>query len=212
MKKWMIGLALVLLAVPAAARHEVRTIDRNLPIGADDTLRLDIAVAEVEIEGGAGDEVEVRLVIECSSSRKCEERAEKLDLESRSTSQTLNLSIKGRYKGGRHDPSLELWIRVPKTRAVEVEMGVGELEIRGMENDLEVDLGVGEVEISIPETAVRAVFLEVGVGKAELHPRKANSSSSGFLFLGNEVEWDDGPGSAQVEVDVGVGEVEVDLD
>jgi len=212
MNKWMVGLALVLLAVPAMARHEVRTIERDFPIDPDETLRLDVGVAEVEIEGSEGDQVEVRLVIECSSSRRCEERAERVELVSRSASRTLSLAVKGHHKSGHHAPSLELWVRVPTTRPVEVDMGVGELEIRGMESDLEVDLGVGEVEIRFPESEVRSVYLEVGVGEAELSPRKSRSSSSGFLFLGNEVEWDDGPGSAQVEVDVGVGEAEVILE
>ncbi len=212
MKHWTIIPALALLALPAAGGVEVRTIERDVPIEDGQRLRLDIPVAEVEIEGGSGDEVSVTLVIECSRfSKRCESKAEDLRLESRSSGRSVTLSVEGYPKSTTGGPSIEASIRVPRDRAIEIDLGVGELEVHGMQNDLAIDVGVGDVEVEIAESSVRSVDLEVGVGDAEIDVDGGGVSESGFLFLGNEVRWNKGRGQAEVEVDVGVGAVEVVL-
>ena len=92
-----------------------------------------------------------------------------------------------------------------------IDLGVGEVDIYGMVGDLEIEVGVGDVDVQIAEKDVRSVRLDVGVGGADLRPRLDDVASSGFLFLGKEVEWRHGHGHSRVMVDVGVGEVEVRL-
>jgi hypothetical protein len=209
MKKWMIGVAVLLLAMPAVAHEAVRTIERTVEIDAEQILRLDVSVAELAIEGVDGEEVQIRVAIGCShSSRRCRDRAEEMELDVDSRARSLEIALRGHGKRG-NDLEIDVEIGVPRQNSFELDMGVGEVKIRGMEGDVGIELGVGNVKIRYAEDKVHSVDLEVGVGEADLRPHQRRASSSGFLFLGNEVDWDDGPGNGDIEVEVGVGDVDV---
>lgn len=215
MKRTLLILTLGALLAPALMAVEVRTLEEDFAIEPHQRLRLDVPVAEVVIDGTNGDRVALTARLDCArfGSSRCRERAERFRIDARSSHRLLTLEIEG-YEGKSSNgwPEVDLVVSVPRGVALELEMGVGELEIRGLENDLELDIGVGEVKIHVPERAVGSVDLEVGVGDADLRPRPRRTTREGFLFLGNEVRWNDGPGRAHLEVAVGVGEVDVYLD
>jgi hypothetical protein len=216
---WPVALLLLAaFAMPARADRDdvvVRDETAAFPIEGARTLRIDVPVGEVHVEVGGGDRVEARLTLECDEdSRRCRERAAKLRLASDRSADDLSLRISGYQRErnhGIHHPDVTLRLTVPAAISLEVDMGVGELDVEGVEGDVEVDLGVGEVRVALPESAVRSVSLDVGVGEANLSPRPADTQRHGFLFLGNEVDWKDGSGPSRVAVNVGVGEASVRL-
>jgi hypothetical protein len=212
---------LLLLAVAAAApasadrKQVVRDESKAFPVDGARELRIDVSVGEVHVDPVAGDRVEAHLKLLCNQvSRRCRERADRLRLEPTRSGDSMRLEMRGydrEERRGLHRPEVELHLSVPPAFSVAVDMGVGELELAGIEGDVTVDLGVGEVRVRVPEAAVKSVGIDVGVGEARLTPRPEGTHRSGFLFLGNEVDWRDGDGHSRIAVDVGVGEASVHL-
>lgn len=198
-----------LLALPTLA-GTVRTLEAEADLDHGGTLVLEIPVAEITVDGVAGNQVRLELEISCESS-SCREKAEKLELVHRGGVDRQIFEIDG-YPSMGSSPDLELRIRMPRDRHLELELGVGELSIEGLEGDLDLEVGVGDVELVLVEKALRSVEVEVGVGDADLDlPGSKEAESSGFLFLGNSLSWDDGPGTARVQLEVGVGDANVEV-
>ncbi|HEV8239929.1 MAG TPA: hypothetical protein VGS57_11225 [Thermoanaerobaculia bacterium] len=204
------------LAAPALASRDVVVRSESKTFNVEDAhrLKVDVSVGEVHVQAG-GDRIEVQLEVTCNaSSTRCRERAQNLQLEPTRSGDDVSLKMRGYDRDGKrgiNHPQVDLHLTIPAALAVVVDMGVGELEVAGIESDVTVDLGVGEARIDVPERAVKSVSLDVGVGEAHLSPRQEESHRSGFLFLGNEVDWREGTGRSRVAVDVGVGEAHVRL-
>jgi hypothetical protein len=212
-RTWILLLAAALAAGAANAETEVRTIEKHYEIGSGHEVLLDLPVGEVIVEAGRGREVDVEIVISCRSrSERCREQAEEVYLDESEREHTLALDVRGLSGRVTSRPSVDVRLRMPEEAAFELDMGVGEVRVTGLRADVEIDVGVGEVTVAVPEKAVGSLRLAVGVGDVELEPERDDQSDSGFLFLGNEISWDQGPGKAHLAVDVGVGDVTVRLE
>jgi len=99
---------------------------------------------------------------------------------------------------------------VPRALAVDIEMGVGELDIDGLEGDLDVELGVGEADIHASRALANHVSVDAGIGDAEI--RGGGSSTRSRSFIGSHAVWTDGDGRSAVHLHVGVGDATVRLD
>ncbi len=212
--------ALLLLAgtaAPALADRDVVVNEesKSFPLEDARTLRLDVSVGELHVEVGEGNQIEAHLKLRCErDQRRCRDRASRMMLVPTHGGDDLRLKVAGydrEERRGIHRPEVDLRIIMPAALSLQVDMGVGELEIDGVEGDVTVDLGVGEAEIVMREDVVRSVAIDVGVGEAEMRPRREQVHHSGFLFLGNEIDWRDGTGRSRVVLDVGVGEGTVRL-
>jgi hypothetical protein len=217
-----LALLLPFLLLPLAASAPLRADDdvaveeehRAYPLDGARLLSVEAPVGKLTIHAVDIDHIEAHLDVLCDEdSRRCRERAKNIRLRSDRDGDDLELEVAGYPRGnsGRNPPRAYLELRVPRSLAVRLELGVGEIEVRGMHGDLDAELGVGEVNVFVPEAAVRNVGIDVGVGEAELSPRPSGTRSSRFLFLGNEVDWQEGSGAADVNVEVGVGEAHVKL-
>lgn len=205
------GAALAALALPASAAVEVRRLEDAVAVAGQRLVAIDAPVGTVRVEAGPAGRIEIAAAVSCSRlSRRCRELAEDLELVTRARGSSVEIAFEGYPNasiGG--VPKLDVTVRMPPELDLELELGVGDVRIAGITGDLAVDLGVGDVEIRVPEAAVRSVALDVGVGGAEIDPEPRGSDRSGFLFLGNERRWHDGPGESDIEIDVGVGEATV---
>jgi hypothetical protein len=202
------------LASAAHAGSKEREISRTFPLEAGQTLRLELSIGEMRIEGADIDEVQAELRIECrwGNEKDCEQLLEKADLDSRTTSRRTIIEIVSDSSWRKTKLEIEGDFRVPRGAKLEVEMGVGELEIEGLEADLSADLGVGEVSIRFPAAKAGSVGLDAGVGEAELLGAGTFVEGRRSMLVGSEVYWDQGEGEARVRADVGVGEITVYLE
>jgi len=204
-------LAAALLAPAAAGADEiVRTLSKDLPAAGIDAVDFHGQVGEVQVVGTSGDSIEIEVALRCDTrnDRKCKESADRVDLEVRRSGDRVKIEVEDWPKlGGRL--SIRARLEIPKDRAVEIDMGVGEVSVSGIEADVEVDTGVGEVSVEGPESAFRSVNLDAGVGEVELVLGGRTVEGSGFV--GGHLSWRDGPGEAHIEIDTGVGEIRVIL-
>ncbi len=205
-------LALALLSpAPVVADTEIRRIEEQFDVSAEHDILLEVPIGELSIEPGVRGRVEIEIVVSCGS-RRCRERAEDVYLDDALRQRSLTLEVRGLENKLTARPSLAVTLRMPPGNALEIDLGVGEIKAKGLRGSLDIDLGVGEARIAASEEDVRSIRLEVGVGDLVLRPERDDQEDSGFLFLGNELYWDDGPGRADLSVDVGVGEIRVDLE
>lgn len=199
-------------ALPASADEVVRTLNGQASAADVSGIHLDFPVGEVEVTAASGRQVQVRLELECDSPRKtrCVETAKGIELVTSTEDDRLRVSLKGWPKAGTKGLEATYIVSVPRDLPLKADLGVGEMKISGMENDVTADLGVGEVHVTMAENAVGSVGLDTGVGEASLYAQGRHWESSGFIA--RELNWNKGRGKAEVRVDCGVGEAQVRLE
>jgi hypothetical protein len=211
MRRALILAALCSLGLTAVAHAGKIPIDQlKFPIPRDHKVRVDFPVGEFRIESTTGNSIEFELSAKCKGSEwHCEDRADDIRVESDDTGGELRLEVKG-YHGT--NPGFELIgvLRVPRDHSLEVQMGVGELAIEGVEGDMDVNLGVGEAHIRASQRTFRSVDVASGIGDADVYSRGGRVHHRGFIS--STASWDDGPGRSTVTLHVGVGEARVSLD
>lgn len=204
-------LSLVAFAPPAGASS--REISEKIELGGAETLRFELPVGDLRVEAVAGREVSVDLVVRCRwQGTDCAQALEAVKLERRASKRWLVLRLDDRPSWGRLKVEIEGRLSVPRDALLEVKMGVGKVEVRGVGRDLRVDLGVGEVTVRAAKKDFGPVSLDVGVGEAELFGPGERVGGRRSLLVGSEVYWDQGDGASRLEVEVGVGEVSVWLE
>ena len=205
--------ALLSVAVSVSARATVLETDsRTFPVTRQHRVRLEFPIGELRVIPSDESRVRFDLRVRCKgrSDERCEELANKLRLESDDTGGTLSLKLDGYPKWHGKGFTAMGELRVPRALAVRIEMGVGQLEIEGLEGDLDVELGVGQAELRMPRAHVREVSVDTGIGDASISGAGASTASS--RFLGTRVSWTQGRGTSDIRLHVGVGEGSVRLE
>ena len=209
------ALAILLSAAvnPSSARaHDPsRTIQTEVPAARLSAVDLNFAAGALNIDGTDGSTVRLRVRARCDdeSDHRCAEVLERLRVHSRVDGDCLRLEVRGLSDGRLRDLDLEATLEIPRTIALDLDMGAGELEIDGLESGIDVDLGAGEAAIRIPERAVRSVEMTVGLGEASLV--RGGRRQEFVRILSSPVRWEDGTGRSRVDISLGVGEAEVTL-
>jgi hypothetical protein len=204
------GLCLVAATATHAAVFE--TDSHTFPVTASHRVHLEFPVGQLKVIPSDGARVQFDLRVRCRgrSEERCQELADHLVLESEDRGGTLHLKLDNYPKWNNHDMTVIGELRVPRALAVRVEMGVGELDIEGLEGDLSVDLGVGDADIRMPRTRASDIEVEAGIGEASIRGGGANTASRGLI--GSHASWSGGGGRSSVRLHVGVGDAEVRLE
>jgi len=208
MKKLVCALA-VLIPLSAQAR-EVREFERDFDARDAERLVVDIPIGELSVQGSSGDAIEAKVSIDCRfRESRCRELAEDVDLVIRQRGSELVLELEGIRSWKSLGLELEIEMKAPARLALEVDFGVGELEIAGFENDITVDQGIGELNVRMDSSTVDTVDIDAGIGDAMMRYPGGKLSTAGVF--GNDLRWSDGSGSARVLLDLGIGEVDLRL-
>lgn len=213
MKRTVLILAAALLwVVPASADEIVRSFRQQIPVGTADRVVLDFPVGEVLVEGGEGSQVDLDVKIACDRpTNRCEEAAKKLRLVYDNSGGNVKVEVKDWPKlSGTKGLRVIANVRMPRDLALTADLGVGELQVRGVQGSVQADLGVGEVDINLSKESFGNVSLDTGVGEASLVVAGRRYSSSGLVA--RELHWNKGTGSSDITVDCGVGEINVRLE
>jgi hypothetical protein len=208
-KTLAIAAVLVLTAATGNA-STVRDLDSRLPVEDATSVRADLPVGEFEVATSRDADVHLRLHVTCKDwNDRCDQQIHDLVIRARRDGSVLRFSLDN-VPWIQHDSfKVKGILEVPPKLAVQVKVGVGQLTVRDVHDDLDVELGVGEVEVRMRQKDVRSVRLSSGVGDASLDVGARHMRSSGLL--GHRLHWSEGPGEAEVEVEVGVGESSVEL-
>ena len=210
----MAALLGVASTAPALARTTwLETEPHTFPVTKNHRVKIDFAVGELKIVPGDASNVRFEVSIRCKneSEDRCQELADHLRFESEDRNGTLYLKL-DRYQKWCSNFNVTGVLTVPRSLPLEVEMGVGQLTITDLENDIEVDLGVGDADIRTSRTLANSVSVDTGIGDATI--RGASGEVERRSFIGSHASWDNGAsgrGRASVRLHVGVGDATVSL-
>lgn len=211
-------LATLAIAAPAFAhdhdhdrgRVVLESEAKTYPAKSINAVRIDYTVGELNVEGTSGDQVVVKLYVHCRrESDKCDEMASDLRLDARTRGDRMEISVDGHSLFDSDDYWVEAVIQVPARVSLDIEMPVGEVDIRDVENDVDLRLKVGEATVRMREDKVGRVSAGITIGEATIDARSGREQVEGLF--GRRVRWAEGRGPARVDVHVGIGEASVRL-
>lgn len=212
MKRIPAVLALALAcALPLRASETVRHFTQDLTVQNADKVALDFPVGEVRVTGWDQRQVQLDVRLKCHrETDRCIAAAKAVRLVYRMAGDTLRVEIKNwpKFSGGK-GLQVEAQVSVPRDLPLIANLGVGELVISGLEADLDGDLGVGELRVTLPQSAVRQVHLDTGIGESSLVAGGQRFERGGLISRG--IDWRDGTGRSTIHLDCGVGEIAVTL-
>ena len=208
MRGIVIATIAVSCAAPAFAAEQRRSFTVDLPAEGITRLVIDCGVGDIEVVGS--DVVAITGSVEVSAKKASQRKRnllDQLELDARRAGGTLYLEVKG-DEDDHHDWGEEWVLSVPKSLALSIDLGVGDVEARDLSGGVEVDLGVGEVTIEGEHAVFGRIHADCGVGDVELRTPEGRQRGDGFI--GHELRAT-GPGKAAIDVDVGVGEATIRL-
>lgn len=101
------------------------------------------------------------------------------------------------------DDSEQNWlVRIPKHLGLSIDLGVGDVDISNINQNVTANVGVGEFSATLDQNSFKSLDAQAGVGGVSLSGF-TNSENESHL-VGNSAEIR-GEGSAKLSVDVGVG-------
>ena len=228
---WIVLAVALVLATPAAAGAP-RILEGSVPANGLETVHLDAGIGDIEITAVKGtDEVSFEVQLKprrggfFSSMKKAQREVDEAELRMDVSKGVLRLEIEIE-NDDRHFE--EKWtLELPARLGFNLDLGVGDVDIRGLSGNLTVDIGVGElraesvsgdinIDVGVGDASVKAAAADYGsvagsggVGNAQLTVRGEKISSSGFI--GKSAEWT-GDGAHVIEISVGVGDAKVTLE
>lgn len=197
-------------AVPLLAREPREESVEIADTAGLSRLDVELPVGALTLRSTDGQQARIEMSVNCGWRGNCE-RADRIELRVDRIGEMLMIRLEN-FPESVRSLSVDLSLEVPRTFALTLEHGVGDSEIIGLLGDIEVELGVGDVFVESPAGAFRSVSAEVGVGDADFRLGRSRAGErDGFLFLANQVEWNEGTGDSRIEIEVGVGDAEVSL-
>jgi hypothetical protein len=199
----LIVLPATLLICSSALADSSKHISQVIDATTLESARLDISVAELDIEIYDGDEIQLEIEIEAQgrwwSFRDGD--VDHVELEVRGSGASVYLGI--------DENNIEQHWRVmmPAKLALDIDMGVGDVHIEKFTNNLEMELGVGSVRVEVDDTDYNVIHVSAGVGDANIRgfaTRVDNERS----FISSESRYH-GDGDLEIDIELGVGDVEV---
>lgn len=208
MMKTMRTLALVTaisaaFSTSAMASEEI-TLKDTFPLTATGTLHLEVPVGEINLKTHEGDDIQVKVDIKPQNDSWFGDGDDIADADFEYTTKDGHL-----YLEIDKDKSVQSWtISMPRNANIDLDVGVGEINLNDVNADVLIDVGVGDVEVEVNHDNYATINLEAGVGDVELDGFTNAQWEKGMV--GDTVRWN-GSGSYKIDIEVGVGEVEVEL-
>ncbi|BDX06530.1 hypothetical protein [Planctobacterium marinum] len=198
--KIALAIAATLFTSASFAKDRVN-LSESIDLSENAQVHFEVAVGSIQIETYDGDTIKLDIEVKESDN----------DWFSSADLDDVELKV----RGDADDISLEIdvedvvqtWIvKLPKTANIEIDLGVGEVEIEDFERSASIDVGVGEVDIELASDNYREIELESGVGGADLDGFKGADRERNIV--NESIEWR-GTGEYEIEIDVGVGDIDV---
>jgi hypothetical protein len=198
---WFAISATMLLSVSAFADTE-KLISQKIDASELKSVRLEFPVGELSIETYDGHEIQLEIDIEAKRrwfSGKRDVDDIELDVQISGSRAYLEIDEKKIEQHWR--------VRIPASLALEIDVGVGEIQVESFVNTLEVEMGVGSVEVEVAGNSYDSIHVSSGVGDATINGFEEPASNE-RNFISAESLYR-GDGDMEIEIEVGVGDIEV---
>jgi len=187
-----------------------RTVD--LALDGATVIVLDVGVGEVKIRPSQDGDIHARVTLKKSGSwlwpfGAASKQMARAKLKVERDEGTLRMAIETTRRNHRFKERWNLYL--PENLDLRLDMGVGAVDIRGLQAALNVDLGVGEVDIRARREWIGDIDGEVGVGDVSVHGAENIRSERHVVGATASAK---GDGTMKISVDVGVGDCTVRLE
>jgi hypothetical protein len=203
------ALALLLPAAGVARADDKSVLHGAWDAGKAKKVAIRFSVGELAV--AAVDRPSIRAQLDIRGDEDATiEQARHVRLVARRVGDELRLSVEGwrwHFGGG---TILEGRIEVPRALDLDVDMEVGELDVRGFEQPTRISLGVGEATIGCDPARIGSIDVDLSIGEGELVENGRSRQWAGVF--GGGFRWDGVKGGAPVRLRVGVGEASVRLE
>lgn len=201
MKKTLIVIGLATLFSSAAFAGRNVTLSENKSVSSNSNIHIDVPVGEIELLTHDKDEIEVKIVVKPQNDNWFNgEDIDDAELKYRVDGKDIYLKVD-------KEKSVQEWtIKIPTSANLDLDVGVGEVDLEDLSKNVHVDVGVGEVKLELASDDYRRIELDAGVGEVDLDGFKGARTREGIVS--GSLEWR-GEGEHEIEIDVGVGEVDV---
>ena len=184
----------------AKIEHEIK---RNFTVDTQQTLDISFPVGSLEINTHDGNEVKVTIELEEKNNGWFDDsdNLDELTLDSEQTANKLTLSLD-------NDDVQQNWlVSVPLSLAVNLDLGVGDIEINDFANSADIEVGVGAVRIDSQSDDYKYISLDSGVGDTRISGLKSDAKTSRKM-VSSESEYT-GSGTHTIKIEVGVGDIKI---
>ena len=180
--KIALAIAATLFTTASFAKDRIN-LSESIDLSSNAKVHFEIAVGSIQIETYDGDTMKLDIEVK-ESDNDWFSSADLDDVELKVTGDSDNIALEIDV-----EDVVQTWIvKLPKTANVEI------------------DLGVGEVEIELASDNYHEIELESGVGGADLDGFRGADRERNMV--NESIEWR-GTGEYEIEVDVGVGDIDV---
>ena len=192
----------LMIALPVGADESI-TLKQTHRVTSDTNLYFDVPVGEVFVATYDGDKVQIKVVVTPEDNNSFSDE-DVSDAE-------LQIKVDGNdvyFAVNKKEAPQDWKIMLPKSANIDLDVGVGAVEISGVEKTLKIDLGVGEVIADIAVNNYRRIDLDAGVGDIKI--KGINHAKVESSIVSESLDWR-GKGKYKLEIDVGVGGIEVNF-
>ena len=193
-----------IFAMPMALADSYKRMNHEIDASDFETLQLEMSVGEMDIEFYDGDVIELDIQLEADRSWLTLRRrnVDDIELDQRPSGSVLYLGID-------RDNIEQTWrARIPARLALEIEVGVGDVGIEGLSNDLDLDVGVGAAKVEVATENYHTVAVSAGVGDAMIRGFQGGADNERHALVGANAYYT-GEGEYEIRIEVGVGDAQV---
>jgi hypothetical protein len=206
-KSRLLALSACLIATTAyAGSTSNKMIEQTFDLDSFNQVDVDVHVGSIKIKPSSDNQIHLKIEIEPKDGffSWFADSVDDITLKTKSSKESISLELtEGDYE--------EKWIlKIPSHLNVELDMGVGDVSIQGIQSNINVDNGVGHVKVAGYSQYFADIDLDAGVGDTSVsadHGKTANRRAT----VSSSTTWQ-GPGEYTIKIDVGVGHAEVLLD
>lgn len=192
--------ALISTSAIAKVEHEIK---RSFTLDTQQAIDISFPVGSLEVNTHDGNEVKVSIELEEKNNGwfADSDNLDELTLDSEQTANKLTLTLD-------NDDVQQTWlVSVPRSLAVNLDLGVGDIEINDFANSADIEVGVGAVRIDSQSDDYKYINLDSGVGDTRISGFE-NDAKTSRKMVSSESEYT-GSGTHTIKIEVGVGDIKV---
>lgn len=192
----------VLFTAASLGKDKV-TLEESITVEANASIHFEVPVGSLDITTYNGDEIIIKVEVEEAdndwfSSPDLSEA--KIEIDNSGDKVHLEIDM---------EDVVQKWeVKIPHDANLDIDLGVGGIEIEDFERDAIIDVGVGEIDITLSSDNYREIELGAGVGDVDLDGFK--NIDRDRAMVSENIEWR-GKGDHDLNIEVGVGDIEVSI-
>lgn len=190
----------VLFTTASLGKDKV-TLEETISVDANTSIHIEVPVGSLEIETYSGDEIIVKVEVKEADNdwfSSPDFSDAQIDIDNSGKKVHLQIDM---------EDVVQKWeVKIPRDANLDIDLGVGGIEIEDFERDAFIDVGVGEVDVKLSSDNYREIELGAGVGDVDLDGFKNIDRER--AIVSENIEWR-GKGDHDLNIEVGVGDIEV---